>query len=430
MPGPVPSAPPIPAEGTAFYGWKIVAVCSLTLFVSVGFGFYSFGAFFLALTAELGGSRAEVGGAIAIFSFTTGIIAPFLGRAVTHHSIRKLMSAGVVVLAAGFVITSRVEALWQFYFALGSVLSVGAAMVGGLTASSLVANWFVRQRGMALGIATMGISASGVVMAPAATWLIGAFGWRTTFVLYGVLTLVVVLPVVRTWVVNRPEDLGLHPDGDAAAPTIASESPDLVYTWHAALRDRNFWIIALAVSMNMCANGAILTHIIPHATDLGFSATSAALVLSSGAGFGVLGKVLFGWISDQIDKRAAMSLSSGLGAISCVMLLFSESYPALLAAGAVFGLGMGGLVPLWGTLIGAGFGRRAFGRVMGLMSPFMLPLQTVGVPLAGLIYDRTGSYALSFEIFAGLYAGAIVVLSQLRLSAETPRAAAAADPLA
>lgn len=423
-----------------FYGWKIVAVCFLTLFVSVGFGFYSFGAFFKALADELGGSRLGVGLGLSVFTATSGLLGPLLARALDRGSIRNVMSTGVLLLGAGFLALSRIDSLGQFYVALGA-LAVGAALIGSLPSSTLVVSWFERRRGTALGLATMGISVSGVVMAPVATALIGRLGWRTSFVIYGVLAVALVLPAVRAVVVNRPEDLGLRTDGDAAdaippaprrrratgqATKVAGELPATGGAYApspappaaepaSALRHRSFWVIALVVSLNFCANGAMLTHLIPHATDLGYRPGLAALLLSAVATLGAVGKLLFGWISDHVDVRGAMALSAALQTTGVLLVLRAEAYPWLLVAGAIYGLGMGGLVPLWGAMIGAAFGRLAFGRVMGSMSPFILPLQVSGVPFAGWVFDTTGHYAPAFRLFAGLYATSMAALLLLRL---------------
>jgi len=419
-----------------FVGWKIVLVTFLTHFVSVGFIFYSYGVFFKALAADFGGSRLGVSLGLSLMQLVTGLFAPFLGRALDRGSIRKIMALGALCMGFGFFLVSRISELWQFYAVLGSVLALGAAMLGGLSGSTLVANWFVSRRGLALGVATMGISVSGLVMAPVATALIADYGWRLTFVLYGVVTLVVVLPIVWLTIVNRPEDLGLEPDGDGRTdetlevvqPVLPLAPGDQIidhpatFEWSArgALRESNFWIISIAVALNFCAMGAVLTHLIPHATDIGVAPGPAAFVLSCMAGMGVAGKLVFGWMADRGDKRVGLWLASGLQALGVALLLRAGSYAALMTAAAVFGLGMGGLVPLWGALIGAAFGRFAFGRVMGLMSPCMLPIQMLGVPFAGYIFDRTGSYEPAFRIFIALYGVAIGVLVFLRLPDREP----------
>jgi MFS family permease len=174
-------------------------------------------------------------------------------------------------------------------------------------------------------------------------------------------------------------------------------------------------VIAIAIALNSCTNGAMLTHIIPHATDIGFEPLAAAWILSCIAGFGAVGKLLFGWIADRIDKRLTLWCATGLQGLGVVLILNAEQYHLLLLAGTVYGLGMGGMPPLAGALIGAAFGRYRFGRMMGLMNPVMLPIRVLGIPYAGWIFDRTGSYEIAFLTFIGLCVMSILVLSLLRL---------------
>ena len=419
-----------------FYAWRIVGVAFLTHFISVGFLFYSYGAFFTALAAEFGGSRLGVATGMAIINVVNAAFAPLLGRMLHRGSIRTIMCGGAILMSVGFAIVARIGELWQFYLVLGTCLALGSAMLGGLAGSTLVVNWFSQRRGVALGIATMGISLSGMVMAPLATWLIAAIGWRQTFVFYAVLASALILPAAWLVIVNRPEDLGLLPDGETPRPG-APEPPEPVMPlapgdqvidhpaqieWSArgAFREPNFWAIAMAIALNFCASGAILTHIIPHLQDIGLDPMRAASVLSSMAGVGMFGKVMFGWIVDRVTKRGSLWLAIGLQAIGLVLLQAATTYPALLGAGVVFGLGMGGMMPLWGSLIGAAFGRLAFGRVMGLMSPVMLPIQTAGIPFAGWVFDRTGSYDLAFSSFLGVYVLAILALAFIRLPEVEP----------
>jgi predicted MFS family arabinose efflux permease len=208
----------------------------------------------------------------------------------------------------------------------------------------------------------------------------------------------------------------------AQGDQMTDHAAKLEWSSLAALRERNFWAITATVALNFCGSGAVLTHLVPFATDVGFSPLEASFALSATAAMGVTGKLLFGFVSDRVDRRLAFGLASALQATGVALLLFAQSYPSLLVAGGVFGLGMGGIVPLWGAVVGAGFGRLAFGRVMGLMSPFMVPVQTLGVPLAGYIFDRTGRYDMAFYTFLGTYAASIAAISLLRLPHSEPGA--------
>ncbi|MEK7795306.1 MAG: MFS transporter, partial [Candidatus Hydrogenedentota bacterium] len=297
-----------------FYGWKIVGVTMVTNFISVGFVFYSYGVVFKPIADELGGNRFGLSAGLAIMNIATGLFAPFLGQLLDRWSIRYVMCLGAMALTTGFVIASRMTALWQFYLILATFLGLGAASIGGLPGSTLIANWFERRRGMALGISTMGVSASGMVLAPTATYMIESMGWRQTFLVYAAVTISVVLPVVWFFVVSRPEDLGQFPDGDSgpegdqelpepilplgAGDQMIDHAPHFEWSAISTLRDARFWLIAMSIGLNFFAMSATLTHMIPHVTDLGYSARVAAYVLAASAGVGVLGKLVFGWLTD------------------------------------------------------------------------------------------------------------------------------------
>lgn len=410
-----------------FLGWRMVALSFLTNFISVGFVFYSYGVFFKALAADFGDSRLGVSLGLTAMNVVSSLLSPVIGARLDRGSIRIMMIIGAGLMGCGFLLASAISSLWQFYLVLSLVMGPGVCMLGALPSTTLVANWFVQRRGTALGIATMGVSLSGVLMPPLGTALIDGIGWRMTFVVYAAAAWLLVVPAVYRWVIQRPEDLGLRPDGASAADGD-HEEPHIAAG--AILRDRNFWLIALTIASNFCAMGAILTHAVPHATDVGFSNAAAAFVLSVMASAGALGKPVFGSVTDRLDKRIVITIIAGMQLVGLLLLMQARSYPSLLLAGAVFGFGMGGVVPLHGALIGAAFGRDAFGRVMGLMTPIMLPLGSAGIPLAGYLFDRTGTYMPAFQGFVGLFCVAILAGWMLRLPTGRTLTARTLSPVA
>ncbi|MDH5674269.1 MAG: MFS transporter [Myxococcales bacterium] len=415
-----------------FLGWRIVALAFLTNFVSVGFVFYSYGVFFKALQAEFGGSRLGVSVGLTCMQLTTAAAAPAVGKLLDAGRARAVMTVGALLMASGFVLASTIAELWQFYAIFGLLMGVGVCMLGGVSSSTLVANWFIGRRGTALGLATMGISMSGVVMPPLGTLLIENLGFRSTFLVYAAIALGLLAPATYFLVVDRPESVGLRPDGlpadcNDAAAAAGPRVPEPLDT-RTILASRNFWVIASVIALNFGCMSAILTHAVPHAIDAGFSPTKAAFVLSAMAGAGSLGKPVFGAITDRLDKRTGMWVASAFQIVGIWQLLHAVGYVELLMAGAVFGFGMGGIVPLQGALVGAAFGRHGFGRVMGLLAPAMVPINMLGVPLSGYIFDHSGSYTLAFQIFIGVLALSMVVLSLLRLPETEPGQAAATAP--
>jgi len=385
-----------------FYGWVIVAVAFVVDFIAVGFFFYSYGVFFLPIAEELGGgSRFGVASGIALVNLLAAMIAPWVGNALDRYSIKRIMAAGACIGAAGFFMLSLVHSMGQFYFVLISLTAIGTATMGQMATAKLVANWFQAKRGTALGIATMGVSLSGMVMPPVTTWLIDVFGWRGSLEIFSVGTLIIVLPLVLMFVVNAPEDKNLNPDGKAQIPVDPTVTPKplIKIRWQQALKMPHFWGIALTFSLLFCGMGATLTNMIPLARDLGFDGYQAAIALSVGAFTGVIGKVFFGVLSDRANARLAIVSVIVTQWIGIFLIANSDHYATLVIASAIFGFGMGGVVPLHAMVVSTLFGPREFGKVMGLMRPMMIPIQSIGLPLSGWIYDKYGSYDFAFYLF-------------------------------
>jgi MFS family permease len=408
-----------------FHGWRMVGVAFVVEFIAVGFFFYSFGVYFKAIEAELASSRLGVSLGMMVTGAVGGIIAPFMGRALDRYPIKRIMLMGAVVLSIAFALLSRVTAIWQFYLVLGTFFAFGMSMMGGLATAKLVANWFEARRGTALGIAGVGISLSGVVMPPVAAWLVSELGWRGGFLVYALGTFVIVVPVVALFVVNRPEDMGLRPDGAAPQPETSDEtSADVSWNTRQILTSRNFWAIAPAFAMSFSSLSAILIHLVPHATDSGIPMSRAAWVLSFAAFAGALGKLVFGRLVDLVEPRLAVWASFGTQLVGLLMIMQEPGYAGLVAGAVVFGFGMGGVVPLQGALAGLAFGRLSFGKAMGLMRPVQFLAGLIGVPLAGWIFDTTGGYDLAWKFFCGVYVTAILLIVALRVQrAPRPRPA-------
>jgi len=394
----------------------MVGVAFVVEFIAVGFFFYSFGVFFKAIDAELAGSRLGVSLGMMVTGAVGGILAPFMGRALDRYPIKRIMLMGALVLSAAFALLSRVATIWQYYLVLGTFFAFGMSMMGGLATSKLVANWFQARRGTALGIAGVGISLSGFVMPPVAAWLVSELGWRGGFLVYAVGTLAIVIPVVGLFVVNRPEDVGLRPDGAASQPEASEEaSADIPWSTRQILTSRNFWAIAFPFAMSFTSLSAILIHLVPHANDIGIPISRAAWVLSFAAGAGAIGKLFFGRLVDLVEPRLAVWASLGTQLVGLGMIMQEPGYTGLVVGAVVFGFGMGGVVPLQGAITGLAFGRLSFGKTLGLMRPVQFLIQPIGVPLAGWIYDTTGGYDLAWKLFCGVYVAASLLIVALRV---------------
>ncbi len=396
--------------GWRFPGWRMVAVAFFVDFVAVGFFFYSYGVFFKAIAEEFGGSRLGVSIGLTITSVVGSLAAPLVGRALDRYALSRVLGVGAVSMTIGFLVLGFVRTPLEFYLAIGVFIGLGASGMGSLATAKLVANWFVRRRGMALGIAATGISVSGVLMPYISAAIIEGFGWREGFLIYAAFTGLLIVPLVSLLVISRPEDIGLRPDGQlkeepgsATATPASDQSLSQGTAGQSVLRERNYWVLVVVVGLLFSSSGGTLTHMVPRLTDAGVSLAGASLVMSFSAVFGIMGKLSFGWFGDWWRGRTAIWFAIVCQIIGQVVMALTVDVVFFALGAAIFGYGMGGVVPLQGTLVGKLFGRDRFGKAMGAMRPAMLPLQVLGVPAAGFIFDTTGSYDGAYVMFLVFY---------------------------
>jgi MFS family permease len=184
-------------------------------------------------------------------------------------------------------------------------------------------------------------------------------------------------------------------------------------------KDHNFRMIVLTFSLIFCCMSATLTHMIPRLTDFGYTLVEASLVMSMCAGFGVVGKLSFGWLSDRFSVRKVMAVVITAQFSGQFFMFSSVDYFTFAVGASLFGYGVGGVVPMHGAVVGKTFGRDRFGAVLGLMRPAMFPIQILGVPFAGWIFDVTGSYDTAFKVFLGLYLLAALAIAFYRQPEKT-----------
>lgn len=396
-----------------FMGWRMVAVAFFVDFIAVGFFFYSYGVFFKAIAEEFGDSRFGVSVGIMLTQVAGAIVAPLIGQALDRYPLRNVQALGAATMGLGFLALGFVETQLQFYLVLGFFIGLGAGAMGQLATSKLVANWFMKKRGTALGIAATGISASGVVMPAISAWIILHYGWREGFMIYGIITLALVVPLVLRFVVSRPEDVGLLPDGAPEGTVMPPPSPPAKISEFVG--DRTFWALVVVIGLLFCVQSGTLIHMVPRLTDQGFDLAAASLVMSVTAALGIAGKLIYGYLADRWEVRKALWLGIAFQIAGQLIMLLQPNYYGFMLGAALFGFGMGGVVPMQGAAVGAAFGRESFGRVLGAMRLPMVFLQVLGTPFAGLVFDATGNYDLAVYVFLGLYILAALAVLGLRV---------------
>lgn len=403
--------PPPKPRLDIFYGWWIVAVGAICLLLAGGIAFYSFGAFFAPLIDEFGWSRAQLSLAITI-ACVLGLAGPLVGLLVDRYGARIVMAIGALVTGAAFALLGFTTSLWYFYV-LYLVLASGQAGILNIPVAQVVSNWFSERRGLAIGITLTGFGLGGLTMLPLASYLISALGWRATYHLLGVLICIVLIPLSILIIKDRPQDMGLLPDGRATK--AGSEPPSSTgWTLGGALKAPAYWLIMGSLTLAYLGTASIITHVIPFLQDKGLSLQLASTILALATGVSIIGRVAAGYLADRISVKYVTIFSFLLQAGGIALLLGAGSMTMIWAFVIVFGLAMGGMFALEPLLISRYFGLTSFGAIYGGLWAVVALGFATGPPLAGYIFDTSGSYNLAFVLFIAATILAIALILFLR----------------
>ena len=401
---------------TGFYGWWMVAVSGFIMVVTAVPVFQASAVWAVALESQFGWSRTQLGLALSFTRVEGSLTGPIAGYLVDRMGTRFMVFTGLLVLTVGFFLFSQVQNLWMFYLAY-FVMSVGQGQAGWLTVMTLLNHWFVRHRGMAMGLAMVGMGIGTLILVPVIAWLIDPdadrLGWRRTLEILAVVSLVsaIVLPkVVR----NKPEDVGQHPDGVppvVATALNADSEPELELTIGQALRTQAFWCISFGHGLGSMVVLAIMSHLGLLLRDMGYGLQTTGWVIMVQTAVAIIFQFLGGWIGDRIPKNVALFIFTAIQGIGVVFLTLGPEMINFYAFAVLFGIGFGGRTPLTTAIRGDYFGRASFGKILGISTVPMNVLLLVAAPMAGFMRDELGDYDMAFLLLAGLnMAGAVLFL--------------------
>ena len=421
------------ARPRIFYGWWIVLGAIVAQFVAVGMQGQVSGVFLQPMSDDLGWTRAQFTIATSLGTGVAGALGFFIGASVDRVGARPLMIAGATIVGGGLIAVSRVEELWQFIVLRGLVFTVGFVLIGNLVVNVAVSKWFVERRGWAISLASLGVSAAGMVVPVLMVRVVDEFGWRDGWVVMGVAAWMLVYPVALI-MRRQPEDHGLLPDGKiegAAEDAEAVEAARLdfvnSYTRGEAVRTGAMWLLVLAFGFAMVGLISLLFHSIPFLTDAGFRRSDAALMVGTQGAAALASKFAWGWAMQRFHPRGLAALSfllSGGAVVAMVPIAHAGSLGLMFASFAVWGWGIGGMIPLSEFIWASFFGRRHLGAVRGAGMPLTIVFSATGPFFAGLYFDAVGSYDGALLTFASLWGVAALLVLMARQPA--PKAAAAA----
>lgn len=400
-----------------YYGWVILAVATLALVISNGLSIGGIPVFYKSIredfvaSASVAAENAEsfiAFGATLTFFFA-GILSPIAGWLIQRYRLRSLMLIGCLMLSAGLMVHSHTSNAIVVY-AARTLMGVSLCFVGVLPAIVLVSNWFVRRRGLALGILLTGTSLGGVVIPQIATPLISAAGWRSAMFVLSLLILGVLLPLILLLVKEKPGDLGSLADGDGTLSEELPETGPTGLTLGQALRTPLFWTLAVCAAAVFYPIFVSTQQFILQAAKIGLSPQQASLGLSTLFFVSVSGKFLFGYLSDRFSPTNVM--------LVCCLVMFLSTLVLLdLTAASVFaflipfGFGYGGTFVLLQRIAADYFGSRDYPKILGSL----IVVETIGAAIGGLVTGRLadaggGDYTHAFHIVI-VVAGAAFALT-------------------
>ncbi len=387
--------------------------------------------FLKPLTEDLGVSRGLFSLLRSGEILLGAAMAPLVGPMVDRYGGRWLMAGGALAAGLGFVAMSQVDAFWQFLILRWILVSVGGVFMCHMVVSVTVSRWFVRKRGRAIAMASLGQGFSKVLIPAVTATLFVSVGWRFTWAIFGVITLIIVVIPALLFMRRSPEELGLQPDGvdelvtdnDAPKPKLDAQAnrktsaDEVVWTWQEVIRTQTFWIICFIYGMANVGIAGLNLHVFAYVTDVGFSTIVAATVLSIIASTQLGSTLVWGVISERMEIRRSSMLMFLIQAIGLALVLSLNQIVPLYAGFFLYGIGLGGGWVLQELIWATYFGRVSLGMVRGLGILVTHAFGAAGAPFFGFVHDLTGSYRSSFLTFVI----ALTVSTLLSLLVRTPR---------
>ena len=402
-----------------FYGWKNVILLFTMYMSALGLVFYGFSVIFPAMIIALEWNRGTASIAHTISVLLMGVIVPLVAVSINKLGAKRTLTIGLSLLLFGLILMATVMSqIWQWVIIWGFVIGTAFAFCGVLPIQTTLMHWFNVKRATAIGIVMTGAAVGGFIAQPFYTWLMGVVeSWRVGW-MNGALFALIAL-ICSFFLVNKPEDLGQHPDGlsseEMAAALNQTGGGAKTYrtskTWEVnmAFKNPTIYFITIVIIGHMMSLFLITSHGILHFMDKGFTQMQAASILSFiilGSGFA---RFPAGWLGDRIEPRWILTTTFVIQLMAYFGIWKSTHMQIVIASGIVFGLCYGCQLIMFPTLIGNYYGPESFPGINGIIAPFLI-LFGAAVPVgAGYMFETYGSYDSAFIIMISMLAVSLIL---------------------
>ena len=410
-----------------YYGWVIVGASGTAVFARMAPAITTLTVFIYPMSQELGWSRTLIAGAVSAGALASIVLSPAIGWAIDRFGSRPVLVSGVLTVGASMISMAWATIPATFYLAYASARVVfhTAAPIG---ASTVASKWFVRMRGRAIGVIFLCGAIGGVVFTMTAALVIEQSGVAAAWITLGVICLAVALLPNLLLVAERPDDLGLQPDGDAGehphpSPLPEGEGDSLPgngglspladsdsWTVRETLGSVTFWMLVVSGFATFFVHAGVNVHIAAYLRDKGLTLTNAASVVTASWVVSAFGSLAWGWLLERAPSRVLYAVMLLMLAGSVLLLMTVSSIGIALVAAALIGLVAAGGNITPAVMYADYFGRASLGKIRGIGETGVLIGQSTGPLLAGVVFDARGSYTAIFLAFAAIAAGASLLV--------------------
>ena len=403
--------------GQIYYGWKIVAAIFVLLTFTSGLSFYNHAIYLNALATQPAFDVRTASMAVSIFFLTGGVVGLFVAKWVQDYDPRICISAGAIISFLSLTALAHVSAVWQLFIVYG-FFGAGFSASSLIPATTLVTRWFRRKRAMALSVASTGLSLGGVVLTPLSILMVESLGFETAAPWIGSMFLVGVIPVAWIYLRESPESMGLHIDGitpeieDEFVVAGTSSTEEDGVSFKEARSRRFFWGVSLAYIFLMAAQVGGIAHQYGLAREQ-LSEAETAIAVAILPIFSIIGRLVGGWIVDQMSIRKFAISMMVLQALSLIVLSSGYSVFSLCLGLAAFGATVGNLLMLQPLLIAEAFGLKDYARIFSvsnLMSSWGTAMGPAALGFAFVASDNLYQLPYSFAAGAGIIGLALFLL--------------------
>ncbi len=405
-----------------YYGWVIVAVLAVVNGVTMAMGTVNFGLFPKPMGDEIGAGRSMFGWAQTARQVTGALTSPLTGKLLDRYGARMLLPIAALLTGGSMVAMGFVNHAWQMILIFAIMGTVGIGGPATLLTSVPIAKWFVKFRGRALGLSTLGSPLGAMSLVPLTQVFITGFGWRETWMVLGVMAVVLVVPLSILFIRRQPEDMELHPDGAAEAPRTTGSSnqsrrvvEEESWTLEEVKRTTTFWRLVVVFSIATLGTSTLGLHRLANFIDHGLDEQLVANAISVEAGTGALSVLAMGFLFEKVQAKYLGSVSLLFMAASAYCSIIGDTVFALFASMVTFGAGIGGVMLLQSYIWPNYYGRKHLGAIRGTVMPATLLFASIGPPLAGYIFDATGTYNVVWWV------GICLIILAAAVLATTPK---------